>query len=97
MPITNNRFDIKHIAGDYGKSALPDPQVYIFATKKKRILVTFNIKDFRPLVSSTKLTGVVGVSPHLSLEQIDKKITSLLSKSGKKSLFGKLTIITGET
>lgn len=95
--ITNSRFDVKHIAGDYKRSALSDPLVYELAGKKGRILVTFNIKDFKPLAPLSKLTGVIGVSANLTLEQIDKKLTALLMKATKKSLFGKLTTIGGET
>lgn len=96
LPITNSRFDVKHIKGDYGQSALLDPQVYKFAKEKGRILVTLNIKHFKALVSTTKLTGVIGISANLTLDQIDKKLTALLNKSTKKSLFGKLTTISGE-
>ncbi|TSC87534.1 MAG: hypothetical protein G01um10147_512 [Microgenomates group bacterium Gr01-1014_7] len=97
LPITNSRFDVKHITGDYGQSALPDPKVYQFAGKESRILVTLNIKDFKTLAPTSKSTGVIGVSANLTLEQIDKKLTSLLNKSTRKSLIGKLTIITGKT
>ncbi|MBI2085851.1 DUF5615 family PIN-like protein [Candidatus Daviesbacteria bacterium] len=86
LPITNSRFDIKHIVGDYGQSALPDPQVYKFAKIKGRILITFNIKDFKPLAPLNKLTGVIGISANMTLDQIDNKLTALLSKSTKKSL-----------
>ncbi len=95
LSITNSRFDVKHIAGDYKQKALPDLQVYKFAQRESRILVTLNIKHFKPLVSTSKLTGVIGISENLTLEQIDKKLTALLNKSTKKSLFGKLTIISG--
>jgi len=49
------------------------------------------------MVLTSRSTGVIGVSENLTLEQIDKKLTALLNKSTKKSLLGKLTIITGET
>lgn len=97
LPILNSRFDVKHVVGDYGQSALTDPQIYEFALQKGRILVTFNIKDFKPLVSINKFTGVIGVSANLTLEQIDKKLTALLVRSTRKSLLGKITKISGET
>src|SRR3989338_10864505 len=81
LPVTNSRFDVKHIAGDYKKTALTDPQVYDFAKRTGRILITFNIKDFKPLVSVNKTVGVIGISANLTLEQIDKKLTALLTKS----------------
>lgn len=96
LPITNSRFDLKHISGDYKQEALKDPQLYEFAKQKSRILVTFNIKHFKPLAQLSKLTGVIGVSENLTLEQLDKKLTALLTKSTKKSLLGKMTTISGE-
>lgn len=96
LPITNSRFDLKHISGDFKQEALPDFQLYEFAKEKSRILITFNVKDFKPLAKLSKLTGVIGVSANLTLEQIDKKLTALLNKSTKTSLLGKLTIISGE-
>jgi|SRR3989344_434557 len=97
FPLTNGRFDVKHIKGDYKLEATPDPGVYEFAKAKKRILVTLNIRHFKELASSSKFTGVFGVFENMSLDQIDQKLTALLNKSTKKSLFGKLTVITGET
>ena len=97
LPITNSRFDVKHITGDYKQSELSDPQLYEFAKQKGRILVTLNVKHFKPLVSTSKLTGVIGISANLTLNQIDKKLTALLSRSTKKSLLGKLTTISGES
>lgn len=70
LPILNSRFDVKHIVGDYGKSALPDLQVYEFAKEKGRIIITFNIKDFKSLASISKITGVIGVSANLTLGKI---------------------------
>ena len=97
LPITNSRFDVKHIAGDYKKTGLTDPQVYEFAKKTERVLVTFNVKDFKPLVSVDKVVGVIGVSTNLTFEQIDKKLTALLTRSTKRQLLGKLTNLTGES
>ncbi len=96
LPLTNSRFDVKHIKGDYKLEALPDSKVYEFAKKKGRILVTLNIKHFKQLATLNILTGVIGISENMSLDQIDKKLTALLNKSTKKSLLGKLTTISGE-
>mgnify|MGYP001604440354 FL=1 len=61
------------------------------------IIVTFNVKDYVDFVDITHSTGVIGVSHSLENEDIDKKLTALLTKSTEKSLFGKITHITGET
>lgn len=93
FPILNSRFDLKHVAADFKKSSMPDPQVYQLARAEKRLLVTYNIKDFKRFARESKETGIIGVSPNLSLDQIDKKLTSILTKAGRKELVGKLTMI----
>lgn len=97
LPKLNSLFDVKHITEDYNQAGLQDPQVYKFALKKGRILVTFNTKDFRELALTSKKIGVVGVSSNLPIDIIDKKLTSLFRRATQKSLLGKLTVITGET
>lgn len=96
LPLTNSRFDVKHIKGDYKLGALSDSKVYEFAKKKNRILITLNIKHFKQLASLSKLSGVIGISENMVLDQVDKKLTALLNKSTKKSLLGKLTTISEE-
>jgi predicted nuclease of predicted toxin-antitoxin system len=97
LPITNSRFDVKHIAGDFKKVSLPDLQVYELAQKEKRLLVTYNVKDFVEFAEQSRDTGILGVSPNITTEQIDKKLTALLTRSGENELTGKLTMITGES
>lgn len=97
FPTLNRKFDVKHISADLKQVGLSDPQVYELAKKEKRLLVTYNIKDFLSLSSKSAETGVIGVSANLSLAQIDKKLVALLNKSSKSKLFGKLIMITGES
>ena len=92
LPITNSRFNIKHVSADFGKSSLPDPEVYLLAHKQGRILITYNVKDFKKLVDK-KMAGIIGISPNLPLSQIDKKLTALLMKNTKKKHWGKLMMI----
>ena len=93
FPILNRRFDIKHIGADLNITGLSDPQVYALSCKQERLVVTKNIKDFKVLAQTSSKTGVIGISPNLTFDQIDKKLTALLNKSTKKSLFGKLTTV----
>lgn len=58
----NNRFNLKHLAHDLNKGGLKDPEVYKLAEKLKRIIVTFNDKDFKDLASKSINTGIIGVS-----------------------------------
>jgi len=96
FPNLNSRFNIKHLKTDLHLSGLPDIDVYKLAKEKGQIIVTYNIKDFAPLVENDPGGGVIGITPNLQPEQIDKKLTALLNKSTKKSLLGKLTTISGE-
>lgn len=97
FPILNRRFDVKHISADYNQSGLSDPKVYKIACKEGRIVVTYNTKDFEKLVEASSETGVIGVSVNLIFEQIDKKLTSLLTKSTQKQLLGKLIVVSRES
>lgn len=97
FPTLNKRFDVKHIAIDLHLVGLSDSEVYKLARKENRLLITFNTKDFVKLVKKDKDTGVIGVSANLPLEQIDKKLTALLTKASSKTLRGKLTTLTGES
>lgn len=96
FPNLNRRHSLKHLTKDLNLAGLPDDKVYKLAQKEKRIIVTYDIKDFAPFVERDMKSGVIGISPSLSPKQIDKKLTAFLNKSTKKFLLGKLTIITGE-
>lgn len=91
FPNLNQRFDVKHIKNDLKKIGLPDYEVYEIAIKLKRLIVTYNTKDFKQLASKSKEAGVIGVSPLMPYYQIDNKLISLLTKSTKNTLKGKYT------
>lgn len=95
LPRINARYNVKHVKEDLRKSGLSDEEVYQIAAKLKRLLVVFNVKDYRGHASKSKDTGVIGISQNLSTEQTDKKLSALLSRSSEKTLFGKLTLIPG--
>ncbi len=97
LPISNSRFDLKHISADFKQKSLSDSEIHKFAANQGRIIVTLNIKDFKPLAPVNKKTGVIGVSATLPFSQVDKKLTALLNKSTRNQLLGKLTVITGES
>lgn len=97
FPLLNNRFDVKHITQDFKKVGLSDQRVHQFAAEHGRIVVTLNIKDFKPLSPKNKNSGVIGVSASLPFDQVDKKLTALLNKSTKTQLLGKLTVISGKS
>lgn len=66
LKISNNRFNLKHLKHDLGKGGIKDPEVFKLAEKLKRIIITFNDKDFKDLVLTSTNTGVIGVSSSLS-------------------------------
>ena len=96
FPVLNSFFDVKHITEDYHKVGLSDLQIYKYALSLKRIIVTFNIKDFHELALTSKKIGVVGISSNMPVEVIDKKLTAFFKKASKNSLLGKLTSVTKE-
>lgn len=96
LPILNSCFNVKYITGDLGYNGLIDENVYKLGMKQKRLIITFNDKDFRPLAEKSKETGVIGISANLTADNIDKKITALLMRAGEKELLGKFTYISGE-
>jgi Domain of unknown function (DUF5615) len=97
FPRLNQRFDVKHVKIDLKKIGLPDEEVHALAAAHKRLVVTYNTKDFKRLARKSPDTGVIGVSALMSYAHIDKKLTALLTKSTHNALYGTYTSITGET
>src|SRR6266571_2463104 len=89
FPTLNQRFDVKHIKDDLRRIGLPDEQIYEIAKEMKRLIVTYNARDFRRLAHKSQDTGVIGVGALVPYSHIDKKLTSLLTKSGPSALLGK--------
>ena len=63
FPRLNELFDVKHIRDDLNSGGLADPQVFTLAAKQKRLLVTYNIKDFKTFAPRSQETGIIGISP----------------------------------
>jgi hypothetical protein len=97
FPRLNQRFDIKHVKSDLRKIGLPDREVYALAAEQKRLIVTYNTKDFKRLADTSKDTGVIGVSALMPYSHIDNKLTSLLTKNSQNALYGKFINLTEET
>ena len=97
FPRLNSRYDLKHIRDDFHITRMLDPQVYAFAQREHRLILTFNGDDFKDLARKSKTTGILFISDNLTDERIDTKLTALLSKSTPNTLYGKFITITGET
>src|SRR2546421_13117905 len=78
FPRLNSRFDVKHIRDDLHVSGISDPEVFTLAKKQKRLIVTLNGDDFRPMAEKSTATGLISVSDHLRTDQVDSKLTALL-------------------
>ena len=91
--ILNSRHNLKHIKHDLGKSGISDEKVWELAIKDGRLVITYNVKDFKRLVGLAKQSGIIGVSINLPTDQIDKKLVALLSRSKKNDLYGKYNFI----
>lgn len=92
----NSRHNVRHLKEDFKRSGIPDTQVYDFACKERRLIITLNRKDFEPMAQKSKLSGIISVSATMSDEQIDKKVTALLSRTKRGNLFGHLHHLTQE-
>ena len=92
----NSYFDVKHIKFDLKKGGVTDEEVYLIAKQQARLLITLNIKDFKPRVSSNN-PSIIGVSARLTVKAMDQKLTKLLKSLKPKDFVGGYFEITGES
>jgi predicted nuclease of predicted toxin-antitoxin system len=81
FPRLNERFDVKHIKHDLNLASLPDPAVFELAVSQGRIILTKNVKDFRPLLQADS-PGIIGIPETWSNSRVDTKLTALLMQHG---------------
>ena len=84
----NARFDVKHIDHDLHHAGMDDPSVFELAMSQDRIILTKNVKDFRPLLREDS-PGVIGIPETWSNERVDTKLTALLTKNGQNYFRGR--------
>jgi hypothetical protein len=87
-PLLNAHFDVKHIRDDLHLDGLPDPEIYELARKQGRILLTTNVKDFRPLLRDDG-PGIIGIPDAWLPDRIDSKLTALLMHHGPNYFHGR--------
>ena len=80
-PTLNAHFDVKHIKDDLHHGGMDDAVIYALAVKQGRLILTSNVKDFRPLLRDDS-PGVIGIPETCSLSRIDSKLTALLMQHG---------------
>jgi len=76
-PKLNNFHNLKHIKHDLNKSGIKDGLLYDLATKESRILIVFNVKDFRKIIKK-KGISVIDLSVNLSNKEAELKILKVL-------------------
>lgn len=91
-PLLNCFHDVRHIVHDYKKSGSSDDEVLKLAVKDDRILVTKNIKHFRPMGEKFNV-DVIGVAETIPPEELDKAIMAKLKKWARVSMSGRFTSI----
>ena len=96
FPRLNEYFNVKHVDHDLGHSGIPDDKAYDLAVSQERIILTRNIKHFAPLAGTKDDAGIIGIPPHWSPLQLDKKLTAFLMHKSPKSLQGKLSTLDEE-
>ena len=94
-PLLNAHFDVKHIRDDLHFAGIPDPQVYELAVKQGRIILTTNVKDFRPLLRDDG-PGIIGIPDAWLPNRIDTKLTALLMKHGQNYFRGRYRSLAAE-
>ncbi|MEU1286689.1 DUF5615 family PIN-like protein [Kitasatospora sp. NPDC005856] len=89
FPRTNRHFDVKHVVQNLRQAGASDFHVYQLATALDRILVTKNVKDFKPLLTAIGGSGVIGIPPHWKSPRTDSTLTALLMRHGPAHFTGK--------
>jgi predicted nuclease of predicted toxin-antitoxin system len=94
-PLLNEHFDVKHIRDDLHLGGLPDPEIYQLAVSQGRIMLTKNVKDFRPLLREGS-PGIIGIPETWSAKRVDTKLTALLMKHGPNYFRGRYRPLAAE-
>ena len=81
LPRLNARFDVKHIKHDLHHGGMDDRLIHELAVAQGRIILTINVKDFRPLLREDS-PGVIGIPENWSASRLDTKLTALLMRHG---------------
>jgi predicted nuclease of predicted toxin-antitoxin system len=87
-PLLNEHFEVKHIRDDLHLGGLPDPAIYELALKQGRIILTKNVKDFRPLLREDS-PGIISIPETWATSRVDSKLTALLMRHGPNYFRGR--------
>jgi Domain of unknown function (DUF5615) len=95
LPRLNGHFDVKHIKHDLRHAGMADPLIHELAVEQGRIILTTNVKDFRPLLKEDS-PGVIGIPEAWSPTRVDTKLTALLMKHGPNYFRGRFRSLGAE-
>jgi predicted nuclease of predicted toxin-antitoxin system len=95
FPLLNERFDVKHIKHDLNLASLPDPEIHELAVLQSCIILTKNVKDFRPLLREDS-PGIIGIPETWPNHRIDTKLTALLMRHGPNYFHGRYRSLAAE-
>jgi predicted nuclease of predicted toxin-antitoxin system len=88
LPRLNAHFDVKHIKHDLHHGGMDDPLIYELASQQGRIILTTNVKDFRPLLRDDS-PGVIGIPATWSDSRLDTSLTALFMRHGDNYFRGR--------
>src|SRR4051812_4553429 len=77
FPQLNNLHTLRHINHDLKKGGAKDYHIYKIAQEFGFMVVVFNTKDFKPLITENK-PSVIALSTGLTNAQIDTKLVKVL-------------------
>ncbi len=84
----NQHFDVKHIKHDLHHGGMDDASMHELAITQGRIMLTINVKDFRPLLRENS-PGVIGIPETWSADRLDTQLTALLMRHSPTSFRGR--------
>jgi predicted nuclease of predicted toxin-antitoxin system len=84
----NAHFDVKHIKHDLHRGGMDDQPIHELAVEQGRIILTSNVKDFRPLLRENS-PGIIGIPETWSTARLDTKLTALLIQHGPNHFRGR--------
>jgi predicted nuclease of predicted toxin-antitoxin system len=72
-PTLNEHFDVKHIKDDLNHGGMDDASVHELAVRQGRIILTSNVKDFRPLLREDS-PGIISIPETWTPARLDTKL-----------------------
>jgi hypothetical protein len=84
----NQHFDVKHIKHDLHHGGMDDASVHELAVRQERIILTSNVKDFRPLLREDS-PGVIGIPETWPPSRLDTKLAALLMQHSANHFRGR--------